>query len=46
MLKKPVFGGGRLGPISQQTRKRRELTDEQRSEIKEAFDIFDTSRTG
>ena len=28
------------------TRRRRELTDEQRQEIKEAFDLFDTDKDG
>ena len=49
MFKKPDFlGGGKGGaPQSMPKRGRRpELTEEQRQEIKEAFDLFDTDKTG
>ena len=41
MLKKPEFGG-----MKQKKRQRQDLTEEQKQEIKEAFDLFDTDKTG
>merc|ERR1712166_780697 len=49
MFKKPDFlGAGKSGaPQSMPKRGRRpELTEEQKQEIKEAFDLFDTDKTG
>jgi len=48
MFKKPDFLGSNKGnqgsmPVK---RRRQELTDEQKQEIKEAFELFDTDKTG
>eukprot|EP01147_Barroeca_monosierra_P008815 gene8815-1180_t len=37
---------GALGPSSAVAKKRRELTEDERQEIKEAFDLFDTDKDG
>ena len=42
MLRRPEFG---LTPKTR-TRKRFEITEEQKQEIKEAFDLFDTDKIG
>ena len=42
MIKKPEFG--LIQPPKRRTRQ--ELSDEQKQEIKEAFDLFDTNKTG
>ena len=45
MFKKPDFVG--KGAIAGNPKRRRqELSDEQRQEIKEAFELFDTDKTG
>lgn len=45
MFKKPDFlGAGAQQPVKR--RGRPELTDEQKQEIKEAFELFDTDKTG
>ncbi|BAM41544.1 centrin [Theileria orientalis strain Shintoku] len=49
MLKRPVVTSNRLSPLNTNThtfRKRRELTEDQKSEVKEAFDLFDTAGSG
>ena len=50
MLKKPEFSmGGRQGPGATggaRRKQRQELSEEQKQEIKEAFDLFDTDKTG
>jgi len=44
MLRKPEFG---LTPKTKSRKKaRQDLTEEQKQEIKEAFDLFDTDKTG
>ena len=44
MLKKPDFG---ITPKTKPKRRpRQDLSDEQKQEIKEAFDLFDTNKTG
>eukprot|EP00743_Colponemidia_sp_Colp-15_P004352 GILK01004694.1.p1 GENE.GILK01004694.1~~GILK01004694.1.p1 ORF type:complete len:170 (-),score=41.35 GILK01004694.1:139-648(-) len=43
MLRKPDFG---LTPRKAKKKTRQDLTDEQKQEIKEAFDLFDTDKTG
>jgi len=43
MFKQPEFLGAKK-PVA--TRKRQALTEEQKQEIKEAFDLFDTDKTG
>jgi centrin-3 len=48
MFKKPDYLGGqqqRAAPINKR-KQRQELSDEQKQEIKEAFDLFDTDKTG
>ena len=40
----PVFRGGEIGLKA--VRKRKELTDEQKQQIHEAFDLFDTDKDG
>ena len=49
MFKKPDFLGSNKGANQASIpgkRRRQELTDEQKQEIKEAFDLFDTDKTG
>lgn len=49
MFKKPDFLGSNKGANQSSVpgkRRRQELTDEQKQEIKEAFDLFDTDKTG
>ena len=49
MFKKPDFLGSKKGANQGSMpgkRRRQELTDEQKQEIKEAFDLFDTDKTG
>ena len=49
MFKKPDFLGSNKGANQSSMpgkRRRQELTDEQKQEIKEAFDLFDTDKTG
>jgi centrin-3 len=49
MFKKPDFLGSNKGTNQASMpgkRRRQELTDEQKQEIKEAFDLFDTDKTG
>ncbi|XP_954774.1 centrin, putative [Theileria annulata] len=49
MLKRPVMSSTRLGSLNNNThqyRKRRELTEDQKSEMKEAFELFDTTGSG
>ena len=49
MFKKPEYLGSNKGmnPANVgKSRRRPELTDEQKQEIKEAFDLFDTDKTG
>ncbi|EKX71973.1 centrin, putative [Theileria equi strain WA] len=48
MLTRPMIAHARLGPINSthQFRRRRELTDDQKIELKEAFEIFDTNQSG
>ena len=49
MFKKPDFLGSNKGANQGSMpgkRRRQELTDEQKQEIKEAFDLFDTDKTG
>lgn len=49
MFKKPDFLGSNKGANHGSMpgkRRRQELTDEQKQEIKEAFDLFDTDKTG
>ncbi len=47
MFKKPDFLGSNKGnQVSQGKRRRQEITEEQKQEIKEAFDLFDTDKTG
>ena len=49
MFKKPDFLGSNKGANQSSIpgkRRRQELTDEQKQEIKEAFDLFDTDKTG
>ena len=43
MFKKPETAVGK-GPVKK--KQRQELSDEQKQEIKEAFDLFDTDKTG
>ena len=43
MLKRPEFSSQRSRPRVQ---KRRELTDEQKLELREAFDLFDSEQSG
>ena len=44
MLKKPEFGLSQPTHVNKRTRM--ELSEEQKQEIKEAFDLFDTNKTG
>lgn len=44
MYRKPDFMGQK--PAAMQRRHRTELSDEQKQEIKEAFELFDTDKTG
>lgn len=48
MSRKPEsgFGGARGGPVTGGRAKRRELREEQKIEIREAFDLFDSEKTG
>ena len=53
MYKKPEYlgsqqpaYGGQVIPGKSKRRARQELTEEQKQEIKEAFDLFDTDKTG
>jgi len=49
MFKKPDFLGSNKNTAAANMpnkRRRHELTDEQKQEIKEAFDLFDTDKTG
>ena len=48
MFKKPEFlGKGNSGHLANPKRRARvELSEEQRQEIKEAFELFDTDKTG
>jgi centrin-3 len=49
MFKKPDFLGSNKNTANANMpnkRRRQELTDEQKQEIKEAFDLFDTDKTG
>lgn len=47
MFKKPDFLGSNRGAAAMGGKRRRqELTEEQKQEIKEAFDLFDTDKTG
>ena len=47
MFKKPEFlGGADKGKVVNKRRQRQELSEEQKQEIKEAFDLFDTDKTG
>lgn len=49
MFKKPDFLGSNKNVAQNNMtnkRRRQELTDEQKQEIKEAFDLFDTDKTG
>lgn len=39
-------GGGMGGRIRSRKKPRAEITEEQKQEIKEAFDLFDTDKTG
>ena len=45
MFKKPDFVGKAQIAVNPK-RRRQELSDEQRQEIKEAFELFDTDKTG
>jgi Ca2+-binding EF-hand superfamily protein len=48
MFKKPDFLGGadKSKAVAGKRRQRMELSEEQKQEIKEAFDLFDTDKTG
>ena len=46
MLRKPDFSGAGPGAPKSPLRKRRELSDEQQQELREAFDLFDSEQTG
>lgn len=49
MFKKPDFLGADKGnrvAVANKKKQRQELTEEQKQEIKEAFDLFDTDKTG
>ena len=49
MFKKPEFLGTNKGnsmAVTNKRKQRQELSEEQRQEIKEAFDLFDTDKTG
>lgn len=45
MFKKPEAGFDKRA-TGNKKRQRQELSDEQKQEIKEAFDLFDTDKTG
>ena len=42
----PNYGGQMIPGGKSKRRARQELTEEQKQEIKEAFDLFDTDKTG
>ena len=46
MFKKPEFLGQEKSMNVNRRRTRQELSDEQKQEIKEAFELFDTDKTG
>jgi Ca2+-binding EF-hand superfamily protein len=41
-----TFKNAKQAPVKQTRKARSELTEEQKQEIKEAFDLFDTDGTG
>ena len=47
MLRKPDFlGQEKQRAVAPKRKQRQELSEEQKQEIKEAFDLFDTDKTG
>ena len=46
MLKRPDFGTVQRGAGLRKPYKVRELTDEQKKELREAFDLFDSEQSG
>ncbi len=46
MFKKPDFMESKQKTTGQRRRQRQDLSEEQKQEIKEAFDLFDTDKTG